>query len=88
MALPLPVPLSNVGLPGLQCVNARDGDRIRRDDGAEAMEECVMAMLATHDAPLLPHDLTWRICAPTAPVTWALTDVPFTIVVLLLLSNE
>lgn len=48
----------------------------------------VMAASATHTAPEVPHAFTCSVCAPAAAVTAALIDVPFTIVVLLLLSSE
>ena len=51
-------------------------------------EATVMGTFVTHDAPLFPHDLTCRTCAPVVAMTLALKPVPLKIIVLLLLSSE
>lgn len=42
----------------------------------------------TQEAPLSPHDLTWRVCEPEEDETWVSMEVPLMIVVSLLLSKE
>jgi hypothetical protein len=53
-----------------------------------AVCETVMATSVTHTAPALPHALTCSVCAPVVAVTVASMELPFTYVVLLLLSSE